>query len=191
MVHPAIGAAFIGGGLTGMASRHVGTLNVLSMTAGTFGGVWIAQNYPTWVPNLKQELRRFALAASDDDDGDDTPLDFSWVETVDQSAVGEEVLEAVTSHKKVLQELNDTRSRVKQLEQRVEHARVLLDSQLNAQRDQEDVLSDVTKEARSRIIERMVLLKQERRDRHADREKIERQLNMLRKLRDEELVSTA
>lgn len=47
MVHPLaallggrlMGAAFLGGSLAGMASRHVGSLNLISLTTGTLTGI--------------------------------------------------------------------------------------------------------------------------------------------------------
>jgi len=186
MVHPAIGAAFLGGGFAGMASRHVGTLNVISGAVGTLTGIWVAQNHPGAVPNLKEELRRFARHATDAEDLQ-RPGTVPAIEGFDRVAAGDEVADAMGTLAKARADLRNSEARMHKLEQQLEMAHSRLNIVKQTRETTLETVKDIERQAGERIVARMVQLKLERKDRSADRQKIERQLEVLRRLRDQEL----
>jgi ribosomal protein L16 Arg81 hydroxylase len=172
-----------------MASRHVGTLNVLSLGVGLFSGIWLAQNHADRVPNLKEELRRLAAATShEDEETDHSPA--RWTRgavPLDEAIVGTELKGALTQLRERRRTLEATDMQVSQLFAHSEETRARLHETLGKLEEQKEAAKASHKEARGTLIARMKELKLERRDKDADKERIEYYLNALRELRDQEI----
>jgi hypothetical protein len=187
MVHPALGAALVGGSFAGVVSRNMGSLNLLSLATGTLTGVWLAQNHPESVPNLKDELRKFARAASEHG-GDDELGDARWTRAaipLDETLVGASVKEAVDQLRVCRRSLARADTRAVELAASAERLRMQMsDAQASLEKEREEAIKASAMAAIS-LQARMIELKRERRERGANRERIEAFLSHLRELREE------
>lgn len=185
---PLMGAAFLGGSFAGLASRHVGSLNLLSLATGTLTGVWLAQNHPAEVPNLKDELRKFARSASERDGDRDERGDARWTRgapPLDETVVGATVKEAVEQLRACRGSLARADAKTIEIASNAERLRAQLsEAQASLDRDRAEAIK-ASAQAAICLQARMVELKRERRERGADRERIEAFLQHLRGLREE------
>ncbi|KAG8457247.1 hypothetical protein KFE25_011489 [Diacronema lutheri] len=188
MVHPMMGAAFLGGSFAGMASRHVGALNVISLTTGTLTGIWLAQNHPQSVPNLKDELRRFAAAVGEAED--EAPPQAHWTRgamPLDETVLTSPVKEAVAEYRERRKGLERADRTVRELVVQGEDTRARLTVALAQLEEEKKVAQTACHAAHERVVARMDELKLERRAKGADRERLDYFLETLRELRDLEV----
>ncbi|KAJ1615812.1 hypothetical protein T492DRAFT_1110631 [Pavlovales sp. CCMP2436] len=189
MVYPLVGAAFLGGSVAGLASRHVGTLNVLSLSTGLLSGVWLAQNYPENCPNLKQELRRFAAVVGEAE-REEAATEAHWTRgavPLDPTILGPPVMQSVSelrAHRRALERADQA---VSKLFAHSEETRAKLTEALGLlEAEKRDVLI-ASQAAHEKLAARLDELKAERRSAASDRERTDYFLTALRELRDLEL----
>lgn len=183
-----VGAAIFGGSLAGVASRHVGSLNLISLTTGTLAGIWLAQNHPDSVPNLKQELRRFAAAVGEAEE--EGAPEAHWTRgamPLDGMILSTSVKEAVTQLRAHRRAMERTDGQVRSLVTQSEETRAKLTVALAQLEEEKKVVHTACQQAHAQLVKRMDELKLERRAKGADKERIDYMLETLREVRDFEV----
>lgn len=146
------------------------------------------QNHPNSVPNLKEELRRFAAAIGEEEG--EGEADAHWTRgavPLDDTILGTPVKEAVSelrAHRKAFERVDQ---QVRTLVTQSEETRAKLTVALAQLEEEKKVVQTACHQAHEQLTLRMDELKLERRARTADKERLDYYLDALREIRDLEV----